>query len=137
MMLDCCNSVKEKFPDASVVVDFPVSGPVIMDTLAFAIGTDVRLVMTLPLSEKFVGVDRDGETDDGPAGDTTDSSLPLQATEASRRRSDAQNCFSIGVRHHKLAAHVSRCHDGRLLFGCFFHFVALTALAFAAAALRC
>ena len=66
-----------------MVTDLPASGPFTMDTLALAIGTEVRLVMTVPLSENLVPVD-------GAEGEVNDVSLPPQAT-AARRRSEVHN----------------------------------------------
>jgi hypothetical protein len=62
MTLACRNAVKEKSPDASVVVDVWASGPSTIDTVAAGIGTNVWLVTTVPLSVYVLG-------GDGAAGD--------------------------------------------------------------------
>jgi hypothetical protein len=59
-----------------------------MDTLALAIGTNVRLVTTRPLSEPLPV--------DGPDGDVTEPLLPLQAN-AARSSSDVHKRLSIVV----------------------------------------
>ena len=57
MTLACRNAVKEKSPDASVVVEVSASGPSTIDTVAAGIGTNVRLMTTVPLSVYVLGGD--------------------------------------------------------------------------------
>lgn len=65
-----------------------------MDTLASAIGTNVRLVTTLPLSENPPRVD-------APDGDATEPSLSLQAT-AAKRSSDVHKRVSMVFGRHSI-----------------------------------
>ena len=66
-MWDSCNPVKEKFPELSVVVDVPVSGPLMTDTVAPESGIEAepggKWPRTLPWSENVVAAGAVGEDD--------------------------------------------------------------------------